>query len=774
MAAKIIQSSPLFSIALWMCIACLGCSRSQSTQTKITLWHQMVVAEREVLAEQIAEFERQNPDVRVTALYKETEELRSGFQAAVLAGTGPELVYGPSDALGAFASMGIVQDMSGWFTHEELTGFIEQSLTWLTLSPHSDPEQPNSANSNWDKSGRETGREAPKSLVQVGDRVGNHLALVYNRRLVAEPPQTTDDLVRLAIEQTSTNSGDGQPVRYGLVWNFVEPFFLVPFLSGYGGWLFEGQSAQPTLDTPQVVAALDFVSRLQREHRVMPANCDYETADMLFKTGRAAMIINGDWSWSDYLRNPDIDAAIAPLPVVSETGLAMSPMVATKGYSLNANTSGPHAEAARRFTRFMLSEPVQREYRSRLKTLPSLKSLTLDNASEQDATLAASAEQAARSRPMPVIPEMRAVWDSMRPAYQSLLAGELTPARAARQMQLEAERRIRVMNQELEPGPAVMFLQAAALMLLIAWLFWQRSYVRQLIDDWPRNRMAYLMIAPAAMVTILTIVYPFGLNVILSFSNMSLRNFRDWQVVGLQNYWQVLTESQFLWVLGKTIVWTVANLFFHLTIGLMLAVALNGPVRGKSIYRVLLILPWAIPAYITALSWRGMFDAEYGAVNAILGQVFGIRPVNWLGEEFNAFLACLITNIWLGFPFIMVIALGGMQGIPKELYEAAQIDRVSRWRQFWHITLPMLRPVLIPAATLGAIWTFNNLNVVWLVSNGGEPADKTHILVSYVYKSVFNMYQYGSGAALSMIIFLILWLFSVTLLKRTRAAEAVI
>jgi arabinogalactan oligomer/maltooligosaccharide transport system permease protein len=208
-------------------------------------------------------------------------------------------------------------------------------------------------------------------------------------------------------------------------------------------------------------------------------------------------------------------------------------------------------------------------------------------------------------------------------------------------------------------------------------------------------------------------------------------------------------------------------------IGVLLAITLNGPVRGKSVYRLLLILPWAIPAYITALSWRGMFDAEYGAVNLLGNRLFRLPPINWLGDATNALLACLITNVWLGFPFMMVIALGGLQGIPAELYEAARMERVSRWKQFWHITLPLLRPVLIPAATLGAIWTFNNLNVVWLVSNGGEPADQTHILVSYVYKSVFNAYRYGFGAALSVVIFAALLLLCGWYLTRSRAAEGV-
>jgi arabinogalactan oligomer/maltooligosaccharide transport system permease protein len=286
------------------------------------------------------------------------------------------------------------------------------------------------------------------------------------------------------------------------------------------------------------------------------------------------------------------------------------------------------------------------------------------------------------------------------------------------------------------------------------------------------------------------VVFPFFYNILISFSNMSLGHFHDWQVVGLQNYIELFTDPElapkFWYIFAKTILWTGVNVAFHVGLGLLLAVALNGPVRGKTIYRILLIIPWAVPAYITALSWRGMFDFEYGAVNLmltriaqfppaawLLGQLNLTPPVNWLGDVTHAFQACIVTNVWLGFPFMMVIALGGMQGIPQELYEAARIDRASRWQQFRHVTLPLLKPVLLPAITLGTIWTFNNLNVIWLVSNGGEPQDSTHILVSYVYKAAFNLYRYGYGAALSMVIFFILLTFSILFLKRTRATESV-
>ena len=146
-----------------------------------------------------------------------------------------------------------------------------------------------------------------------------------------------------------------------------------------------------------------------------------------------------------------------------------------------------------------------------------------------------------------------------------------------------------------------------------------------------------------------------------------------------------------------------------------------------------------------------------------------MEPIQWLSQPFEAFTACIMTNIWLGFPFMMVIALGGLQSIPREMYEAARVDGANSWQQFVKITLPMLKPVMIPAIILGTIWTFNNINVVWLISNAGEPSDQTHILVSYVYKAAFNLYRYGYAAAMSMLIFLILLTFGLVFMKKTDA-----
>ncbi len=289
-----------------------------------------------------------------------------------------------------------------------------------------------------------------------------------------------------------------------------------------------------------------------------------------------------------------------------------------------------------------------------------------------------------------------------------------------------------------------------------------------------QNIFIFCFVAPAFLILIGVVVYPFVYNVVLSLSNMNLRHLKDWHLIGFRQYIKVFTEPtepNVYAVFLKTVIWTVVNVFFHVVLGVFLALLLNQKIRGRSVYRTLLILPWAIPQYIVALTWRGMFNHEYGAINLIITKYLNLPAVDWLKSPTEAFLACILTNVWLGFPFMMVVALGALQSIPHELYEAADIDGATWLDKLKNITLPLIRPVMIPAITLGIVWTFNNLNIVWLVSNSGEPSDQTHILVSFVYKAAFNLYRYGYAAALSMVIFVILLIFSLTFMRRTRSTE---
>ena len=207
-------------------------------------------------------------------------------------------------------------------------------------------------------------------------------------------------------------------------------------------------------------------------------------------------------------------------------------------------------------------------------------------------------------------------------------------------------------------------------------------------------------------------------------------------------------------------------------VGLILALILN--TKGlalKPVYRVLLILPWAMPNYITALIWQGMFHQQFGVVNQVV-QMLGMEPVSWFETPATSFFTAWATNGWLSFPFMMVISLGALQSIPVDLYEAARVDGASRWQQFTAITLPSLKPALVPAIILSVVWTFNMFNIIFLVT-AGQPAGSTEILITQSYKFAFEKYQYGYAAAYSTVIFAILLIYGVFQNRVTRATEGV-
>jgi arabinogalactan oligomer/maltooligosaccharide transport system permease protein len=280
-----------------------------------------------------------------------------------------------------------------------------------------------------------------------------------------------------------------------------------------------------------------------------------------------------------------------------------------------------------------------------------------------------------------------------------------------------------------------------------------------------RSMPAYRWVAPAFLAVGLLVILPLFVGALTSFFS---GHGTDLHYAGLANYAEILSarggellgHGSFWLVLLVTVLWTVLNLALHVGIGVLLALLLNRPtLRLKGMYRVLLILPWAVPSYVTALSWKGMFHRQFGAVNALL-TALGAEPVSFFAHFSTAFTANLVTNVWLGFPFMMVVTLGALSSIPKDLYEAAAVDGATKKQQFWRITAPLLVPALAPAVAMGAVWTFNMFNVVFLVS-GGEPDGSTEILVSDAYRWAFTRSnQYGYAAAYAVLIFLLLVLFS--------------
>jgi arabinogalactan oligomer/maltooligosaccharide transport system permease protein len=320
--------------------------------------------------------------------------------------------------------------------------------------------------------------------------------------------------------------------------------------------------------------------------------------------------------------------------------------------------------------------------------------------------------------------------------------------------------------------------------------FFALGAARKLRETLSEYRAAYLYVTPAMLGMLVLVFFPFLYGITLSFTGQTIFNtnlpLSDlW--VGVQNYVDIIGDTavakhtaagwvinyqNFYWTLFITICWTVSNVAIGVFLGMVLALALNTPgLRFKAVYRVLLILPWAIPNYITALIWKALFHQQFGAINQAI-QMFGGEPVKWFDGVFTSFLTGLATNGWLSFPFMMVVILGGLQSISADMYEAATVEGATRSQQFWRITLPLLKPTLVPAVVLSVVWTFNMFNVIYLVS-GGEPAGANEILITKAYKIAFEEYRYAYSAAYSVVIFLILLVYGVFQTRMTRATEAV-
>jgi arabinogalactan oligomer/maltooligosaccharide transport system permease protein len=281
--------------------------------------------------------------------------------------------------------------------------------------------------------------------------------------------------------------------------------------------------------------------------------------------------------------------------------------------------------------------------------------------------------------------------------------------------------------------------------------------------------LPFMLVAPAAVGLIALVVYPLLWEFRISLTNMSLKTFRDPSFNGFSNYVKVFTEPVlkqrfFFPLLGQTLLWTLVNVFFHVAGGLGLALLLNRKMKGKGIYRTILILPWAIPQVIAVLAWRGEFNFSYGYFNVILTSL-GLQPVQWLTEPIPNFIAMCLTNIWLGIPFMMVILLGGLQSINSEYYEAAEMDGANSLQMFTNITLPLLQPVITPSVLLGTFWTFNNFNVPFFINQ--NELETSDILVTALFRSAFQYSRYGFSAAFAFVIFALLLIYAVFYLKYT-------
>jgi multiple sugar transport system permease protein len=262
--------------------------------------------------------------------------------------------------------------------------------------------------------------------------------------------------------------------------------------------------------------------------------------------------------------------------------------------------------------------------------------------------------------------------------------------------------------------------------------------------------LGYTLIIPLFIVLFGLLAYPIitALGITLQDKTVGMPG----RFIGLGNYRELLFEDPVFWrVVRNGFLFTFASVAIKLVLGMIMALVLNQPIFARSFFRGILLMPWVAPTVVTALSWRWMLDLT-GVFNYLLRSVGLLgSPIPWLAQFNTAMIALIMVNTWRGFPFFGVTLLAGMQSIPAELYEAAEMDGASAWQRFWHITLPSLRTVLLVVAILSTIWTFNDFSTVWLLTGGG-PGNATDVFATYTYKLGFRASRLGYGQTVSVIL----------------------
>jgi len=693
-------------------VSVLGTAKAET----LTIWHAYRGAERTALETLLDQYEQQNPGSTIESRAIPYDGFNSKLEAAVPRGHGPDLFIAAHERLGTWVPLGLVQ------------------------------ANPNPI--------RDVPQTVEQALFHEGTSYGlplafKTLALFYNRDRIQTPPATTDDMI--AIAQAERDAG-----RVGLAYQATEPFFHAPWMHGYNGGLFQDDTV--ALNRTGAVEALRFAKRLADE-KLIPEEPTSALVTQLFNDGNAAMVINGPWFLGEI--DPDINLGVAPLPQVSETGRAAAPYLTVEAIQVSAHTA--HSEKAWALAQW-LTDTDQAVYRAvEGRQSVATASAYADPRIAKDPILSAFRAQLEHTQPMETGAWMGSSWEPLARAIRRVMRGAHTPQAALDAAHQEFQVVTAPPPPPSNPWPyiclaAIALLGAVAFVVRAAWQ--QRSNMRDMAH-------AYRWIAPAAISMGVLVIVPFVVG-----AAVSLFAHRDgsWTFVGMTHFldillardWPLTSALSFWFTLVVTVLWTASNVILHVGIGVTLAMFLRAPwLQLKGIYRVLLILPWAIPNYITALIWKGMFHRQFGAINALLDAV-GIEPVSWFSQFSTAFAANLITNTWLGFPFMMVVTLGALQAIPADIEEAASIDGASGWQRFWAVTWPLLKPALLPAIVLGSIWTFNMFNIIYLVS-GGEPDGGTEILISEAYRWAFTRgHRYGYAAAYAVLIFGVLLIYSKT------------
>lgn len=288
-----------------------------------------------------------------------------------------------------------------------------------------------------------------------------------------------------------------------------------------------------------------------------------------------------------------------------------------------------------------------------------------------------------------------------------------------------------------------------------------------------RHWVGYWFVLPAVIYMVAVIGYPLVYNIILSFKNVEISNLATGEsiFVGFHNYMQLFQQDVFWISVKNTALYTVGSVFFQFIIGFLLALFFSMKFRFASLLRGFMMISWLIPLTISALLFKFMMDSDSGIINYLLMSVGLIdQPIEWLVNPNVALWAVIITNIWVGIPFNMLLLSTGLSGLPEDVYESASLDGANWMQKFTHITLPLMRPVILVVMMLGFIYTFKVFDLVYVMTGGG-PINSTEVLSTLSYSYSFTDFNFSLGAAAANILFIILLVTSLIYLRLIRNDE---
>ena len=286
------------------------------------------------------------------------------------------------------------------------------------------------------------------------------------------------------------------------------------------------------------------------------------------------------------------------------------------------------------------------------------------------------------------------------------------------------------------------------------------------------QRLGYLMTIPASILILVVCIYPLLSGITLSFQNYNLLRPQGRAFNGLENFARLLREDkEFTGALGYTFIYTIGTVIISYVMGLILALLMNRKMKGKGIYRTLILLPWVMAPSVAVTNWSLLFNDRLGFINSTLKQ-FGLIEKNilFLADPNWAKLSAIITDVWRDFPFMMVVLLAGMQSIPSDLYESAYIDGAGYWQGFRYITMPMIRGVSAISAILMFIWVFNRFDNIYLLTGGG-PNGATFTLPILSYYTAFYRGNIGYASAMAVIMLVVMTVVALIYLRINRAEE---